>query len=254
MTNKKSETETVKKKKSNVYWRGYLDQIIDQYNQETDQLNKEHLYNTYLYYPLDKLAENIINRFKFTYIHDGFEEIKHDVVGFLTLNLDKYNSSKAKSFSYFSVIAKNYLIALNSHGYKQEKTLTHLIKDDDQSDIANASRHEEQAQLSVDRPEDQEDLQEFLDLIIKYWEENATIIFPKKRDSDIALAVVELLRRATVLETTSKKALYLMIREMTNSKTGYITKVLRKMQNHILQQLSLYQSTGAITDDHLDLD
>ena len=30
----------------------------------------------------DKLCENIINTFKFTYFDDGFEDVKHEVVTF----------------------------------------------------------------------------------------------------------------------------------------------------------------------------
>ena len=116
-----------------IYWHGYLDQIIDQYNQSEDPDEREQLFREHLDYPLDKMAENIINRFKFPYINNSFEETKQQVVSFLVMNLGKYNSEKAKSFSYFSVIAKNYLILHNDKGYKQEKRSVYLS--DTQDDL-----------------------------------------------------------------------------------------------------------------------
>ena len=52
---------------------------------------------------------------------NGFDETKKQVVSFLVINLAKYTQEKGKSFAYFSVIAKNYLILHNNYGYKQEK-------------------------------------------------------------------------------------------------------------------------------------
>jgi hypothetical protein len=71
---------------------------------------------------LDKLAENVINRFKFPYLNQSFEDTKGQVVSFLVMNLAKFKPEKnKKAFSYLSVIAKNYLILQNNNAYKQQK-------------------------------------------------------------------------------------------------------------------------------------
>jgi hypothetical protein len=227
-----------------IYWPAHLDQVIDEYNQSSDPDHREHLFREHLDYPLDKMAENIINRFKFPYINNSFEETKQQVVSFLVMNLGKYNSSKAKSFSYFSVIAKNYLILHNNNGYKQEKRSVYLSDTQDDLHVP----IEEMIDLKVPSEEERDDFREFVELMISYWDANIPRVFKKKRDADIAHAVIELFRRADKIENFNKKALYLMIREMTDCKTSYITKVVNRMRLHVMKQLNQYQSEGEITE------
>ena len=93
-----------------------------------------------------------------------------------------------------------------------------------------------------------QDNTEFIKLIVEYWEKNIPYVFKKKRDTDIAQAILELLSNVASLEFFNKKALYLLIREMTSHKTQYITKVLTKMQNHYGSIKSSYYSTGTLED------
>ena len=60
----------------------------------------------------------------------------------------------------------------------------------------------------------------------------------KKRDIQIADAVLELFRRADYIENFNKKHLYLLIREMTDCKTHYITKVVNVMKQHQKKMLN----------------
>ena len=49
------------------------------------------------------------------------EEVKHEVVSFLVMNMHKFKEGKGKAFSYFSIVAKNYLILNNNKNYKMGK-------------------------------------------------------------------------------------------------------------------------------------
>lgn len=229
-----------------VYWPKSLDKIIDQYNNSKDQEERERLFREHLDYPLDKMAENIINRFKFPYIDGNFDETKKQVVSFLVLTLDKYTPEKGKSFSYFSVIAKNYLILHNNNGYKHEKRSVYLSDTQDNSYVS----LEELTDLHVPmHDEESQDIKEFIKIMVNYWEANIPRVFKKKRDSDIAYAIMELFKNVDRIENFNKKALYLMIREMTDCKTAYVTKVVNKMRDQILVQLNEYNSEGRVTED-----
>ena len=228
--------------KGKIYWPRELDGVIVKYNNSNDPDEREQLFRIHLDYPLDKMAENIINRFRFPYINISFDEIKKQVVSFLVMNLSKYTQDKGKSFSYFSVIAKNYLILHNNNGYKLEKSSIYLS--DVQSE--NYVPLEEIIDVQIPTEEDRDDAKEFISLMIKYWENNITVIFRKKRDIEIANAIIELFKRADGIENFNKKALYLMIREMTDCKTSYITKVVNKMRSHVIRHLDEYRSTGVI--------
>ena len=69
----------------------------------------------------EKLAENIIHTFKFYYFDVPSEDVKHEVVSFLYMNMHKFTEGKGKAFSYFSIVAKNYLILHNNNNYKKMK-------------------------------------------------------------------------------------------------------------------------------------
>jgi hypothetical protein len=94
----------------------------------------------------------------------------------------------------------------------------------------------------------QKDARDFVQLLVQYWDFNLDRIFKKKRDKEIANAVVELLRRVNGIENFNKKALYVLIREMTNNKTVHVTKVVNKMKVHVLRQMKEYKKSGYLTD------
>ena len=173
---------------------------------------------------MNKLAENIINRFKFPYFQDASENLQADVISFLILNLDKYDQQKGAAFSYFSILAKNYLILGNQEEYKFRKS----------QQIIDPGNPEYGFDL-VDEDQDRkfnDDMPEFVDLMLEYWDNNIQKIFTKRQEIQIADAILNLFRRAHNVENFNKKALYLMIREMTGLRTQYITTVVNKMRQH----------------------
>ena len=102
--------------------------------------------------------------------------------------------------------------------------------------------------LMLDHPHTtvQQDMKGFIKELIDYWDTNINKHFKKKRDIDIANAILELFKRCQNIEDFNKKALYLMIREMTNHKTTHITKVINKMKLVVNKQLKNYHSYGLL--------
>jgi len=227
------------RKKSNIYWTQETEDAIIQYNEGRD----ERLFEKVIYAPLNKMAENIINRFKFPYMDGSFEDVKAEVVSYLVLNLHKFSADKGRAFSYFSVIAKNYLILHNNKSYKQEKRSLYFgDQNDDYFDLEEI--------LSVD-PEatyKKSEMEEFTELFIRYWEHNITKLFKKPRDVKIAYALLELLRRADHIENFNKKALYVMLREITDEETSHITKVVKRMRVQVVRQMDDFRHTGEFCD------
>ena len=92
-------------------------------------------------------------------------------------------------------------------------------------------------------------MKQFKNLMLEYWDKNLTVVFTKKRDIQIADAVLELFRRSEHIENFNKKHLYLLIREMTDVKTHYITKVVNVMKTHQKKILNEYLEHGEFTTD-----
>jgi hypothetical protein len=231
----------VVRKRNKVYFTKETENAIIAYNNSNDTDEREEIYRMYIEYALDKLAENVINRFKFPYINQSFDDTKRQVISFLITNLHKYTQGKGKAFSYFSVIAKNYLILHNNNGWREEKRSISLSGTSDTIVPIDEA-------ISMEAPNEleHEDIREFVKLFIDYWDENVTRHFKKKRDIEIVTAIIELFRKVNGIENFNKKALYLMIREMTNCKTNYVTKVVQKMRKHVLGQLREFHDYGTI--------
>ena len=110
-----------KKKTKHYYFNIGTEKAIIRYNKTDDARLKNKIYSEHIAYPFDKLAENIIHTFKFYYFDVPSEDVKHEVVSFLYMNMHKFTEGKGKAFSYFSIVAKNYLILHNNNNYKKLK-------------------------------------------------------------------------------------------------------------------------------------
>jgi hypothetical protein len=87
---------------------------------------------------------------------------------------------------------------------------------------------------------------EYLDLFIEYWANNLTTVFKRKQDMDVANSVLYLMEHRENIDNFNKKALYIMIREMTNSNTQHITRVVNVMKKHHVNLQHNYLTTGSI--------
>ena len=224
------------KKKRKVYFGLEVQDAIVRYNLSTDDYERNKIYGGEIHRAFDKLAENIINTFKFSYFDSGFEDVKHEVVAFLVMNIHKYDHTKgSKAFSYFSIVAKNYLILHNNNNYKKLKT------HDDIDIVGN--------KLKNSSAEKQSYINDLLEETIRYFEYKISSLFKKKKDLDIAYAIIELLKRRDEIENFNKKALYILIREMTNVNTSHITKVMNVFRNHYPKIINEFDSKGILEFD-----
>jgi hypothetical protein len=197
------------------------------------------IYRDEIQYPFEKLAENILNTFKFSYFDVPKIDVQMEVVSMLIEKIHMFKEGRGKAFSYFSIVAKNHLILKNNGNYKRFKK-TALLSEMPES--WNPPNDFNETQLG-------DEYVEFKHLMLKYWDKNLTRIFSKKRDIQIADAVLELFRRSQYIENFNKKHLYLLIREMTDCKTHYITKVVNEMKKHQIKLLNDYLEHGMITDN-----
>tara|TARA_R100001129_G_scaffold41921_1_gene28832 strand:+ start:55 stop:807 length:753 start_codon:yes stop_codon:yes gene_type:complete len=222
----------VKKKKRKVYFGQEVQDAIIDYNSSTDDTERNHIYGTRIHAAFDKLAENIINTFKFTYFDMPFEDIKHEVVAFMVMNAHKYDHTKgSKAFSYFSVVAKNYLILHNNNNYKKLKSHNGIEVLDREKNIDGYN---------------DSDFNQLTEEIITYFDTNLNTIFKKDRDLKIGYAIIDLMKQREDIENFNKKALYILIREMTDVETTHITSVVNVLRKHYKKLCTTYYNYGSI--------
>ena len=229
-------------RKNKMYFTQETEDAIIAYNKSNSQKDKNQIYREKIQYPFDKLAENVLNTFKFSYFDVPKEDVQKEVVAVLIQKIHMFKEGKGKAFSYFSIVAKNYLILNNNSNYKRYK------KTDLLSQMPETWNPEDDF---YDKQQGDE-FSEFKELMLNYWDKNLTKVFTKKRDIQIADAILELFRRSQFIENFNKKHLYLLIREMTDCKTHYITKVVNVMKEHQKRMLNEYLDYGEVRDTDED--
>lgn len=220
------------------YFTKDTEDAIVAYVLETDQFVRNSLYRTRIDRAFNKLAENLIHKYKFYNYEVSYEDSKNEVISFLIQKLNKYKADRGKAYSYFTVICRNYLIAKNKSHYNNTKTKEDLSAIDDARDVINELSNREKTS----------ELKDFVDIFVEYCDYNLNEMFGKLKDKQIANAVLELFRRRENIEEFNKKALYIMIREMTDSNTHDITKVVNVLKKKYREMYMEYQSKEVILD------
>ena len=87
---------------------------------------------------------------------------------------------------------------------------------------------------------------EFVSQMVEYWDNNITNIFNRQKDINVADSVLELFRKRQNIENFNKKALYIMIREMTGSNTQHITRVINQMKKYYMNMTEEFSENGQI--------
>lgn len=232
-----------KPKQSILYFTKETEDAIIEYLQTDSIAKRNKIFNEKINYAFHKLAENIIHTFKFYYTEvNTINELKHEVVCVLLEKLSKYKQDKGKAYSYFGTIAKRYLIVYNTNNYKKMKgkaTLTEVDNDKDITDdlIKNYD-------VDVDPEESQ-----LINYYIEYVDNNLFKLFPKIKEARVADAIMELFRKRENIDILSKKAIYIYIREITDSPTPVITKVIKTLKSIYIKVNNKYQEHGYFSEN-----
>lgn len=226
-----------KRKQSRNYFTQQTEDAIVEYLSSTCHERRNFLFNTHINYSLHKLAENIINTFKFYYMEvDSIDDLKHEVVAFLLQKLHKYDQTKGKAFSYFGKVTKTYLIIYNEANYKKLKQKADLDEvDEDKRVYAQITSESAGTDLIV-----------FMESFIKYFKANMDTIFPDEKDLDIAYALLEVFKRRENLQVDNKQKLYLYLREITNQPSQNITRVVKQFKEIYKEQMNVYYLQGEL--------
>lgn len=220
----------------NEYFSKDTEQAIIEYISETDQVKRNIIYKTKIDRAFNKLVENLIHKYKFYHYDVSYEDSKNEVISFLIEKLNNFKAEKGKAFSYFTIIGRNYLIAKNRSNYNNKKSKEDLQVIDDNRDVINEAHN-----IEV-----QSTLKSFFDYFVEHCDENLNVYFSKKKDIQIANSILELFKRREYIENFNKKALYIMIREMTDANTHDVTKIVTVLKRKFNEMYEDYHKNDNI--------
>ena len=158
------------------------------------------------------------------------------MVSFLVMNMHKFKEGKGKAFSYFSIVAKNYLILNNNKNYKMGKIHDKIDVLDYKRNIVGEVSGEDRSEVN----------NLFVQELIRFWEYNLPYVFRREKDIKIADSVLHMFRMKESIENFNKKALYILIREMTGANTQHITRIVNVMKKYNKRLLTEFEKDGAV--------
>ena len=229
-----------KAKKSNIYFTRITELAILAYNKvEDNPVTRERIYRRFIYPAFMKMAENLINTVKPTYIDSTFVDLQTDLVTYLTERLTKFNPDSGKAYSYYTRTSYNYLIAENERAYKKLKSDTEELNVDEQRNVI----------IEMHNDEMTETLHQFMNAFVDYCYSNINYIFNSPTDIHVADSVLHIFENREHIEDFNKKRLYILIRERTGldvSQTTSVTRVVKTLKQLYDDNFLEYERTNFI--------
>lgn len=213
----------------NMYFNMDTQRNIEEYQKLECPDQKRGLYEKDILPAFDKLCENLIFVYGFKSAYSTFEELKADCISFLYESIHKWSPEKGtKAFSYFNVVAKNWLI-INTRQHKKRRE-RHLSID--QPDKMSISQKEQLESFDVIPPPDEimaiaerksQILEMVTDMKVKISNENEMLCLE---------AIHTLFSNVDELDLLNKRAVLVYIREISGLDKKQMSKAMSVIRRH----------------------
>lgn len=221
------------------------------------EMERNRLFSEVINDSLYKLAECIVNTFKFEYAQKesiNMRDLEHEVVVKIISEFHNYKQSSGKAYSYFGTVAKHYLIQYNDKQYKLQQKFAKDLDDVDGDRKVQASLQEDRSNSN---------LSEFLKQFVVYMEKTLdgpynysytdkegdlveTVISFSEKDKEVVRCLLSFFKNVEELEIFYKPAFYLEIRERTKQKTLDITRVIKNVKAIMKEQMAVFYLEGEL--------
>lgn len=198
--------------------------------QNTKNVNeKNKIYVNEIMPAFDSLIKNLINVYGFNVMYENKQDLKNECLEFLYTAIDKFNPNKGtKAFSYFNVIAKNWLTIKSKQNARKLQTYISLDNKEDISKEDLETIENFQVMPSWEEILAQDNSLNYLKRIIENIESKI------KTENEILClnAIKILLDNIEDLDLLNKRAILLYIREMTNLNSKQLSLVLSSFKKY----------------------
>ena len=213
-------------------------QKIIQYNLQINPIKKQMIYQKHIHDAFSKIVNALIYKYKFYSSDLSLQDLKNDTVSFMYMKMHKFQNQKGKAFSYFSVIAKNYLVLLHKKIYAQNKKFFSLDKfneDVQTGNVADVVVYNSMNKSSGSMMTHNVDqvkciLQKTINKLICTIQNKQIHNIEYEYQHQILSSIVQILKSYKTIDILYKKALYFYIKQITNYNYHKITVVLKKIK------------------------
>jgi hypothetical protein len=211
------------------YFTADTQRAIVRYQQEPDEALRHGIYVAEIRPAFDALIENLINVFGYRVLYETKEDLRAECMGFLWNAINKYDESRgSKAFSYFNVIAKNWLTIRSKKNAKDVQTFVSI---DNRESFSQRELDLIENYNSIPARDEQTTLEEQHGATRKLLVEIQARI---KTDNETTCmnAVNLLFEHAEDLDFVNKRAVMLYIREITKLSPKQLSIVLSNLKKH----------------------
>ena len=190
---------------------------------------RDKLYVTQIMPAFEKLVENLINIHKFTSLHDTYDDLKNDCVNFLFETIGKFDSTRGtNAFSYFNVVAKNWLIIRTKQ--KSQRIRRSVSLDDPEALSVNEQRIVEDHATIPSQDvllENEYGAQAILGMLYE-------IRSKVKTENELACinSIITIFENIDDIDLLNKSAILLYMRELSSLSPKQLTTTMQSIKKH----------------------
>ncbi len=215
--------------KRNMYFNMDTQASIVEYQNCECPDEKRKIYEKDILPAYDKLVENLIFVYGFKSPYNSFDELKNDCVTFLYESINKWSPEKGtKAFSYFNVVAKNWLI-INTRQHKKRRDRHLSINQPDK--MSNAQKEQLESFKVIPSPDDTIILRERKNQII-----SLVVAMKVKVSNENEMLCLEaihtLFSKIDELDLLNKRAVLVYIREISGLDKKQMSKAMSVIRRH----------------------
>jgi len=199
-----------------------------------EYFKKERLFENEIYEPFIFIARGLIVKYKYYESIDDMtiDQLINQVVSFMYSKLNKFRAGAGKAFSYFSVVAKNYLTQMSyDNQKKRQKNIMYMdeLKNTERKNsfIYNDNFKNYNKFISKEKF--------YKEIIVEFEKElnielQQSVILVNDREKNITKYVLNMLYNSNQLDFINKKFMFYYIQDNSNESRYYIYKTLDKLQ------------------------
>ena len=216
-------------KKRNMYFNKDTQNAIVLYQQEENRGARETIYKDKIMPAFEQLSESLIYVYGFNSPYESVASMKGDCVAFLYETIHKWDEARGtKAFSYFNVVAKNWLIIRCRNAKKNDRRHVSL------SDI-NALSMGDKVKIEnssvAPSPQDIMEKQELRGEIMKVLDQ-IDLRVTKPNEVLCAKAIRTVFENIDNLDFLNKRAIYVYVREISGLTSKQLSVAMSKIRKH----------------------
>ncbi len=211
------------------YFNAGTQQAIVDYKAELLPSKRNELYVDLILPAFSKLVENLINVYGFQIQYETKTDLQNECVEFLYGVIVKFDASKGtKAFSYFNVVAKNWLIIRSKQSVRNMHVFTSL------DDLESLSQHDLETIENHSIALSPEDV--MINTVNGNWLKEVLSIITSLATTDNEIECLKginmLFENIHELDFLNKRAIMLYLREITSLNPKNLSVVLSTMKRH----------------------